>query len=395
IVMNANGKKLLVSRAVNKLGDIMYDYGNSVWIASMGTVGQTFLGIYKMAELIVQIFVGPFAGALADRFDRRKILLLTDLLSATMCLVVALLGEKTAMVYGLIVVNVVLAFTGVFSQSTYKAFIRDIVNKEEVVAYNSNLTTVVQVIKVSSPILGFVILQHLGLQLTLLLDSLTFFVSFFLVGRIRIETRSLSKSSTKPSVILKDIWEGMCYIYEHKDIFFLLIMASAVNFFIVMYDYLLPFMDDMLVSKGAYATFLSVAAVSVLIGSALSRFVKNNLTTMLWVLMLSNTGIILVALPALFGLPVWLSYGGQVIVKIFEAIFNIHFFSQVQIRTDKAYMGRVFSSIYTLALCLTPLGTLIVTLLPNAVQLSTFIWIGLASVLVAVVGLFYAKYLLS
>ncbi|MDY4001109.1 MAG: MFS transporter, partial [Streptococcus orisratti] len=45
--MNANGKKLLVSRAVNKLGDIMYDYGNSVWIASMGTVGQTFLGIYK------------------------------------------------------------------------------------------------------------------------------------------------------------------------------------------------------------------------------------------------------------------------------------------------------------------------------------------------------------
>lgn len=62
---------------------------------------RPFLGIYKMAELIVQIFVGPFAGALADRFDRRKILLLTDLLSATMCLVVALLGEKQLMVYGL------------------------------------------------------------------------------------------------------------------------------------------------------------------------------------------------------------------------------------------------------------------------------------------------------
>ena len=71
--MNLNGLKLLSSRAINKLGDVLYDYGNSTWIASMGSLGQKFLGIYQIAELLVSMVLNPFGGALADRFKRRKI----------------------------------------------------------------------------------------------------------------------------------------------------------------------------------------------------------------------------------------------------------------------------------------------------------------------------------
>lgn len=73
--MNINGIKLLSSRAVSKLGDVFYDYGNSTWIASMGGLGQKILGIYQIVELLVSIVLNPFGGALADRFQRRKILL--------------------------------------------------------------------------------------------------------------------------------------------------------------------------------------------------------------------------------------------------------------------------------------------------------------------------------
>lgn len=38
--MKKNETKLLASRAVNKIGNVMYDYGNSTWIAGLGSIGQ-------------------------------------------------------------------------------------------------------------------------------------------------------------------------------------------------------------------------------------------------------------------------------------------------------------------------------------------------------------------
>ncbi len=52
-----NSLKLLASRAVNKLGDVLYDYGNSSWIASMGSFGQKMLGIYQIVEVVIAIIL--------------------------------------------------------------------------------------------------------------------------------------------------------------------------------------------------------------------------------------------------------------------------------------------------------------------------------------------------
>lgn len=362
--MNTNGNKLRISRIVNKVGDIMYDYGNSAWIASLGAIGQRFLGVYKIAELMVTIVIGPFAGVLADRFDRKKILQLTDFISFIMCVLVALIGHQTVMLYGLIVVNVVLALTGVFSTPAYKAYIGDVVGKEQVVTYNASVVTAVQIIKVASPMIGFVVLEHLGLRMTLLIEALSFLISLICVSWIREDSKvTVAKVKTSKRV-LKDMWDGVVYIFHHQDIFFLLIIASVTNFFVNMFEYLLPFTNRLLGSDSAYATFLSFSAVAVLTGSVLARFIKNTLPNLLIMLALSGLGIVLIAPPSLLGLPIWLSYGGQIVYKIFEATFNIHFFSQVQLRGNKAYMGRVFSSIYTLALVLAPFGPLLMTLFP-------------------------------
>ncbi len=390
--MNHNSRQLLISRAVNKLGDVMYDYGNSAWIASLGGIGQTFLGIYRIAELLVSIIIGPFAGALADRFDRRRILLTTDLLSAITCMTIALLGNQTLMLYGLIAVNVVLALSAIFSRPAYKAFIPEVVPKKDVFRYNSDLETVVQMIKVSSPLLGFLLLQHLGIRLTLLVDSVTFLISFVCVKNIKTtSTEANVKHSASASSVLRDILEGLGYIYKHKDIFFLLLMASLVNFFLAMYEYLLPFTNRLLNQDGIYATMLSLTAVGAITGSLLSRYVKSSLPSMMSMLFLSSIGIIALALPSFFHAPMWLTFLGNLLYKLFEAIFNIHFFSQVQIRVEKAYMGRVFSCIYTIALCLMPIGTFLMTILPNSIQMFSFVWIGLGMALVAFLGLLYTK----
>ena len=48
--MKKNETKLLASRAVNKIGNVMYDYGNSTWIAGLGSIGQKYMGILSISR---------------------------------------------------------------------------------------------------------------------------------------------------------------------------------------------------------------------------------------------------------------------------------------------------------------------------------------------------------
>ncbi len=73
--MNRHAVQLISRGAINKIGNMLYDYGNSVWLASMGTIGQTVLGMYQISELVTSILINPFGGVISDRFSRRRILL--------------------------------------------------------------------------------------------------------------------------------------------------------------------------------------------------------------------------------------------------------------------------------------------------------------------------------
>ncbi|MCC9736837.1 MFS transporter, partial [Streptococcus agalactiae] len=205
--------KLLSSRAVSKLGDVFYDYGNSTWIASMGGLGQKILGIYQIVELLVSIVLNPFGGALADRFQRRKILLITDAICAIMCFLLSFIGDDKVMVYGLIVANAILAVSNAFSSPAYKSYIPEIVDKADIITYNANLETIVQIISVSSPVLGFLIFNNFGIRITLIVDAITFLISFLFLYAIKVERVQLSKQE-KVAIknILADIADGFTYI---------------------------------------------------------------------------------------------------------------------------------------------------------------------------------------
>lgn len=112
--MNKQAIQLILCGAVNKVGNMLYDYGNNIWLASLGGLGQTVLGIYQMSDLITSILFNPFGGVISDRISRRKILLVTDLICAILCLGISFLTSDTWLVAGLIIANIVQAICFAF-----------------------------------------------------------------------------------------------------------------------------------------------------------------------------------------------------------------------------------------------------------------------------------------
>ena len=385
--MNRYAVQLISRGAVNKIGNMLYDYGNSVWLASMGTIGQTVLGMYQISELVTSILVNPFGGVISDRFSRRKILMVTDLVCGILCLAISFIRNDSWMIGALIVANIVQAIAFAFSRPANKAIITELVEKDELVLYNSRLELVMQVVSVSSPVLSFLVLQLASLRIALVLDALSFFLAFGLVALLpKKEEKTLGEKKLTFKVIFSDIKEGVHYIVKQKEIFFLLVMASSVNFFFAAFNYLLPFSNQLYGSEGAYATILTMGAIGSIVGALLASKIKASMEMLLFLLALTGLGVMIMG----FTLPSYLTFSGNFVCELFMTMFNVHFFTQVQTKVEGEYLGRVLSSIYTLAILFMPIATGLMTWLPS-VHLYSFLIIGLGVVILSFLALGYVR----
>ena len=385
--MNRYAVQLISRGAVNKIGNMLYDYGNSVWLASMGTIGQTVLGMYQISELVISILVNPFGGVISDRFSRRKILMTTDLVCGILCLAISFIRNDSWMIGALIGANIVQAIAFAFSRPANKAIITELVEKDELVLYNSRLELVLQVVSVSSPVLSFLVLQFASLRITLILDALSFFLAFGLVALLpKKEEKTMGEKKLTFRDIFSDIKEGVYYIVKQKEIFFLLVMASSVNFFFAAFNYLLPFSNQLYGVQGAYATILTMGAIGSIVGALLASKIKASMEMLLFLLALTGLGVMIMG----FTLPSYLTFSGNFVCELFMTIFNIHFFTQVQTKVEGEYLGRVLSSIYTLAILFMPIATGLMTFLPS-VHLYSFLIIGLGVVILSFLALGYVR----
>lgn len=385
--MNRHAVQLISRGAINKIGNMLYDYGNSVWLASMGTIGKTVLGIYQISELVTSILVNPFGGVISDRFSRRKILMTTDLVCGLLCLAISFIRNDRWMIAALIFANIVQAIAFAFSRTANKAIITEVVDKDEIVTYNARLELILQVVGVSSPVFSFLVLQFASLHATLLLDALTFFIAFVLVAFLpKEEAKVQEKKKFTGKDIFSDIKDGLHYIWHQKEIFFLLLVASSVNFFFAAFEFLLPFSNRLYGVKGAYATILTLGAIGSIIGALIANKFKSSMKALLFLLILTGVGVLMMGLP----LPPLLSFSGNLVCELFMTIFNIHFFTQVQTKVEGDYLGRVLSTIFTLAILFMPVAKGLMTWLPS-VRVESFLLIGAGVILFSLLAQVVAK----
>ena len=387
--MNRHAVQLIARGAIDKIGNMLYDYGNSVWLASMGTVGKAVLGIYQISELVTAILANPFGGVISDRFSRRKILMTTDLVCGILCLVISFIRNDSWMIGALIFANIVQAIAFAFSRPANKAIITEVVAKDEIVTYNAHLELVLQVVGVSSPVLSFLVLQFASLHMTLLLDALTFFIAFALVALLpKEEPKVQEHKSFTGKDIFADIKDGLHYIRHQKEIFFLLLVASSVNFFFAAFEFLLPFSNKLYGVDGAYATILTMGAIGSIIGALIANKFKSSMKMLLFLMILTGVGVFVMGLP----LPNFLTFSGNLVCELFMTIFNIHFFTQVQTKVDGEYLGRVLSAIFTLAILFMPVAKGLMTWLPS-VRVESFLLIGAGVILFSLLAQVVAKQL--
>lgn len=377
---------LLGGRSLSGLGNIVFDYANSVLITTLGSKSNIIMAIYKSSDTIVNICLNLFGGVFSDNHNRKRILIITDFLSAIVCFVLSIFFKSSVGILVIILTNILLAILLSFNSPTYRSIIPELINKKVLLKFNSTSNLLDEVISVGAPMMGVLIMRLFSFRGAMLLDSLTFLLSaifnIFLADYVYVDKNNKKK-------IFKELKEGVKYLISDKELFVLIIVATVINLFLSGYNTVVPFIGQIYNNiSNAYAIALVLESVGGILGALANGFIKKvNLSAIVYSLTGAGVSSILFGFSAFWRLKVL----GALLLLIFAmavAIFNIKFMTYVQINTKKEFIGRVFSIIFTLSIILMPLGSIIFSELIGVREVM-YIIIGIGMIITTLVGKLY------
>jgi len=324
-----------------------------VWIVLELTDSGTLLGVTAALQQVPTLLFTAWGGLLADRFDKRKILLLTQTLSA---IPAVLLGVLTATgditIWLVFVFAVLLGCIDAMDRPARITFINDIVGKEDL----TNAVTLNSIIqnggKVVGPAVAGVLIATVGVAASFLINAASFVA--VLAALLMMRPDLIKKPA--PAVRAKgQLREGLRYVRSQPDLFGVLVLMAVTGLFAYNWTVVLPIFVRDSFGGGASEVGLTFTAMGLgaivgglAIAGSLDATVPRLLTSGLvfagFMLALAFSGSLLVVYVLLFVL-------GAASVS-FRAVGS----SMLQLRADPMMRGRVISLLVIAMAGTTPIG---------------------------------------
>ena len=180
---------LFFGQWTSKVGDIIFDYINSIVIVSVFQSSSLILAIYQSSQTFINVLFNLIGGTIADIGERKKILIISDFLSALICLIASFFINSNHMAIALILANIGLALIFSFSSPTFRSIIPEMVHSDRIGFFNSISNVGFELIGMVCPVIGLALINFIGAREALLVNAVTFAISavseIFLVSNIK------------------------------------------------------------------------------------------------------------------------------------------------------------------------------------------------------------------
>ena len=263
-----------VGQVVSQSGDAVFDVA-LLWLVLVTTGSTTLVGLTQAAVLLPSVIVGPFAGVYADRFNRRTIMILSNISQGVVTAAISFLYLTSRLSFPLLIFLVLLLFAGAqFLRAALTAIIPRMVSKENLGVANSLFTLSTSANQLVGYAAGGIILVVLGEVVSITYDSLTF---FFAAAMMTLVLKSFGRPRQDDPVngsnpkrgFWKDFREGLAYVKQNRFFLELIVFGLLVNFFGAgVGTVIAPYVRFRLHGDGlAYGFMLAAVALGTIVGS--------------------------------------------------------------------------------------------------------------------------------
>lgn len=348
---------LWATQSLSQLGSAMTGFALTLWLyQKTGSALQTaLLSICSYAPYVV---LSIFAGALSDRWDKKKTMLVCDTFAAC-CTLVILFLLKTDLLRPahLYILNAVTGLMNTVQQPASEVAMTLITPKKHYqktsgLTYFSN-----SLVTILNPILATAVFAFAGMDGVIVCDLATFLLAFVVLA-LFIEIPQQRTAESKRKSVLQESRAGLAYLKENGMILNLILFLAGVNLVASAFDAALPalILPRKTGSEAVLGMVTSCAGIASLIGSVIVTLLpkpKNRIRviylTMLFSLGTENFVIAFTESPVVWCMAQFL---GWVVVPIMGASLNVVLRSTIPVEMQ----GRVYACRNTLQFFTIPIG---------------------------------------
>ena len=359
---------LILGQVSSLTGNYTLKFALSMYVLEQTGSASIFAGMLS-AALLPTVLLSPFGGILADRANRKHIMVALDTLSGLVVLAAGLLlplGRELWVIGALLVLLSVLA---AFESPTVQACVPQMVSPQNLVQGNAVVSQVSAVTSLATPFLGSLFYTAFGIGPVFAAAVVCFWLTALLECMIHLEYQKPPRTAGIGAIVREDLAVSAHFLrWEQPDILKLLLLAALAGMFVsgtavVGFPYLVRTVLGL--SATYYGAAESAMGAAAILGSLCAGLLGKKLRVRDMAAIFLSFGLSLFPIGFSFLLPVgrMARYGVLLfffcVCQLGVCIFSTYAITLIQQRTPEQLMGKVMSCVFTLSMCAQPVGQMV------------------------------------
>ena len=359
---------LILGQVSSLTGNYTLKFALSMYVLEQTGSASIFAGMLS-AALLPTVLLSPFGGILADRANRKHIMVALDALSGLSVLAAGLLlplGRELWVIGALLVLLSVLA---AFESPTVQACVPQMVSPQNLVQGNAVVSQVSAVTSLATPFLGSLFYTAFGIGPVFAAAVVCFWLTALLECMIHLEYQKPPRTAGIGAIVREDLAVSAHFLRrEQPDILKLLLLAALAGMFVsgtavVGFPYLVRTVLGL--SATYYGAAESAMGAAAILGSLCAGLMGKKLRVRDLSAIFLSFGLSLFPIGLSFLLPVgrMARYGVLLfffcVCQLGVCIFSTYAITLIQQRTPEQLMGKVMSCVFTLSMCAQPVGQVV------------------------------------
>lgn len=385
-LFSKNFTLLVLGQVSSLFANTILRFALSMYILDLTGSAVIFAGLLAVS-MIPTIVLSPFGGVLADRANRKNIMVILDFLSGvTACFTLLMIQASNAVpVIGLSLM--MFSVLGAFESPTVQAAVPQMQKGDNIIRANAVVNQVAALAALIAPFIGSACYTAFGVKSVLAVSVGGFFLTAFLELFIKLPFTKMPMDKHWAKVIKNDFKISFRFITKEKpEILRMLLAVSLVSFFIIgTVNVGLPFIiRTVLGLKAEYVgiaeSVCGAAAIggSIIVGVAVKRLKASQMYRYL-----AAVGVCMIPMGMAFLLKQEMTIYLIVLIsialiQITVSIFSIYGLSLIQQKTPNELLGKIMSYVMTVTLCVQPLGQMLYGVLFDVFR-EEILWIMIGS----------------
>lgn len=403
-LFHKNFSLLIAGQASSLFGNCILDFALSMYVLET-TGSATIFASFLAVAMLPTILLSPLGGVIADRANKRNIMVILDFATGITILISAVVIDRANNLVIICITLIIQSILGAFETPTVQACVPQMQKGDNIVRGNAIVNQINAISTFVAPFIGSLLYTTFGLKPVMYAGVFCFLLTAFLECFIKLDYKPEKSSCGIFQIIKGDLIDSTRFVCrERPAIFKTLILTAVISFFVQGVALVgLPYIVRTVLGLNAnyYGAMESMLGFTGILGSIIAGLIvekfkirKLYLTLLIIAVPLLPCGIIflLVQDTQINYVILLLSFA---IIQISACVFSVFALSIIQQLTPDNMIGKVMAYTATFSLCAQPLGQIFFGILFDGFSSAVYLVLIPTGIILAIISLTTKEFFLK